>query len=567
MNPNQLLDLSSSLPPATYNSTSGASLFSRSSTAQTDDWVPVLDNGRSYSPRSSPTQFNRADDVNNPFLHRSEVGRGGTNSPRPTSYSSSLAGVLPSGQMDDDITPSDAPPSYTRHATDGTRTLEGGPPRPLMAYRQPAATQPPISASVMPAYGAMYERYAPQSPPPARTGSSPILPFSYHDVGSPRPSTAATARSWSPPRGEHPPAKKLKRQTAGGRLCGCLGYGKSGEKAALSRKKKLCIFAIIIFSISAIAIGTVASQLVKRNSTKYPSLVDANSVANTTFPELPLGQIYVMPYEKPQTVSDCAEKEHYWSCILPADTKYPTTRATSDPDTVVPEFSFFITSPTSQDQYDLTRDPDGETASDNDYKALASIDDVRSQPLEGEASNYLISQAPLSTGSETRTSIDDTLRTASETVPNTMINQPLRFFNRGLADEHYGAHIYFDKTIHLSTSLDVELDDNGGSTASKAKHKIVFEQTRFKIKIYTKMELQLGSSAINGRPATTTPIEIWEDRANPKRVTAYTFTTKERDYVVERRMREVTGLNPRGCSCTWANFRIGDSDKLLAGSR
>ena len=75
------------------------------------------------------------------------------------------------------------------------------------------------------------------------------------------------------------------------------------------------------------------------------------------------------------------------------------------------------------------------------------------------------------------------------------ISQPIRLYNRGLQDEHYGFYTYYDKSIYLSgieinntngsSSAAVEPDQNGGSTKAEANVVCTFAQTRFLFKIYT----------------------------------------------------------------------------------
>jgi len=94
---------------------------------------------------------------------------------------------------------------------------------------------------------------------------------------------------------------------------------------------------------------------------------------------------------------------------------------------------------------------------------------------------------------------DDGSAANASLLPTTpyMISQPVRLYNRGLQDEHYGFYNYYDKSIYLSgvqihddgnvSGLDavLEADQNGGSTKAEATARCTFAQTRFMFKIYT----------------------------------------------------------------------------------
>lgn len=80
------------------------------------------------------------------------------------------------------------------------------------------------------------------------------------------------------------------------------------------------------------------------------------------------------------------------------------------------------------------------------------------------------------------------------------ISQPIRLYNRGLQDEHYGFYMYYEKSIYLSgfhltanglangSQNAVDADQNGGSTKAAAAARCTFAQTRFLFKIFTSAE-------------------------------------------------------------------------------
>ncbi|KAI5301635.1 hypothetical protein KEM56_001515, partial [Ascosphaera pollenicola] len=69
-------------------------------------------------------------------------------------------------------------------------------------------------------------------------------------------------------------------------------------------------------------------------------------------------------------------------------------------------------------------------------------------------------------------------------------NQPLRLYNRGSDDEHYGFYTYFDRRIFIagvsSSDNDTEVaDQNGGSTKQEAKATCFWGSTRFFVQMWT----------------------------------------------------------------------------------
>ena len=85
-------------------------------------------------------------------------------------------------------------------------------------------------------------------------------------------------------------------------------------------------------------------------------------------------------------------------------------------------------------------------------------------------------------------------------------SQPIRLYNRGLQDEHYGFYMYFDRSIFLGSSSPITThndtspqtntqrqtaaaatgdDTNGGALRSQAQARCTFAQTRFLVRIYT----------------------------------------------------------------------------------
>lgn len=87
--------------------------------------------------------------------------------------------------------------------------------------------------------------------------------------------------------------------------------------------------------------------------------------------------------------------------------------------------------------------------------------------------------------------------------------QPLRLFDRGLPTEHYGFYSYYNKTIYaqsINASSDgtstSSSDKNGGSLQTESKYYGTWAQTRFVVKIFTRLE---NSTRLLGGAATSAP--------------------------------------------------------------
>jgi hypothetical protein len=72
--------------------------------------------------------------------------------------------------------------------------------------------------------------------------------------------------------------------------------------------------------------------------------------------------------------------------------------------------------------------------------------------------------------------------------------QPLRLYNRGRYDEHYGFYTYYDRNIFMKSinttqqnQGPVPADENGGSTQSGATARCTWRDTRFKVQIWTRL--------------------------------------------------------------------------------
>jgi hypothetical protein len=174
-------------------------------------------------------------------------------------------------------------------------------------------------------------------------------------------------------------------------------------------------------------------------------------------------------------------------------------------------------------------------------------------------------------------------------------SQPVRLYNRGQSDEHYGFYTYYDKSIFLASraplngsKVDTEpYDQNGGVSRSSARVRCTWSQTRFLVQIWTqpgKMGYDLlspsnGTSTTSSATPTSTsstatssssatdytrpgsfpyPVTITVDRhggeANKKLVYCYAVEENGHYNITDRKLQ----AEYRGAGGTWINPGNGD---------
>jgi hypothetical protein len=154
----------------------------------------------------------------------------------------------------------------------------------------------------------------------------------------------------------------------------------------------------------------------------------------------------------------------------------------------------------------------------DDQTFLGNTTDNNALPFEGETTPFYITVILPNTTSTSGTKVKrDTASSPSSTIndipdvaetiptpalnpdgsppPATLLptptNQPIRFYNRGRDDEHYGFYTYFDRSIFLRSNLiqnDTQVvpgDEDGGSPEIDASVRCTWSDTRFLVQIWT----------------------------------------------------------------------------------
>jgi hypothetical protein len=346
---------------------------------------------------------------------------------------------------------------------------------------------------------------------------------------------------------------------------GFLGFGQgptSSEKRRKTRVMKCwAISGLIVVILVAIVVGVVMG--VRSRSHNMPPKSENNS---PYFPNLPLGNVVVRPFQRADRLSTCVARPYQWSCELPPDTKVPKTNATND-GFKVPEFRFTI-------KHRESKSASGPKSSwipiprnvpnIADYENVSAVDGVTDA---GEDTDFYITltasagfQATDSQagGKEFNDSKREIIKEESHMLPATAANQPLRLFDRGLDTEHYGFHLYFDKTIQFANSSRlISSRDIGGVSAEASRYRIQWSNTRFKVTIFTKKIAKVVESTLATEMGL--PVDIWEDRVGGDRrgriITAWHLDEKgtvgKHVGIAEKKG---VSTEERGCFCHWSNY-------------
>lgn len=140
--------------------------------------------------------------------------------------------------------------------------------------------------------------------------------------------------------------------------------------------------------------------------------------------------------------------------------------------------------------------------------------------------------------------------------------QPLRLYNRGLEDEHYGFYTYFSKSVLITNSSSTSNSSSGSSglnltvispassasSSKSAQALCTFSQTRFRVQIWTKKGMISGlsndsSSAAGERKAA------WRSSANEMRAPgSFPYRTR---FTLDRETGGDGHADERGVFC-WA---------------
>ncbi|KAJ4507109.1 hypothetical protein HRR83_008280 [Exophiala dermatitidis] len=266
----------------------------------------------------------------------------------------------------------------------------------------------------------------------------------------------------------------------------------------------------------------------------------------TGYPPIPTGISTIARPDAVKQQSQCVAPATLWSCSLPKESQAEIAPNNADQ----PNFRFSITFKNGTVPANMTVpvsngtgeaghvgkrakdpftndlfEPNPEPPSRADQIFMGNTTDNITQPFEGEATPFFITFIPVfpadpsnvtsndptvsrflarrATNSSDSIPAPDVLDDGSAAPANLLPNapyptsQPIKLYNRGQADEHYGFYMYYDKAIFLKSTTPINTtgfadnggvdpeDENGGSPRSESKLRCTFSQTRFLVRMWT----------------------------------------------------------------------------------
>lgn len=394
--------------------------------------------------------------------------------------------------------------------------------------------------------------------------------ISLSDVHAPAPAYSQYPRDASlPPRYDFHPApravvmnptglpgpgeaqrRRLEREDAVGRKVGGLWRGRGcfsnkgcfGRPGREGRLRRRWYFVICSVFLIIVILAIVLALTLIRHGDATP--VQSQWLNLTGYPPMPTGIATIAGAETQVADSSCISPSSLWSCALPqAQQGANKPYAANSPNFRV-EIRFrngtysHSTNPVSTKSTRSLRMRDNSLWTQNpappsiqDQIFLGNTTDGNSIPYAGEETPFyvsLLSPVPLTSTSLYRRNNENTSPFPNLTaiIPPPAENpdgtaaaaalyplpdsQPIRLYNRGQSNEHYGFYTYFDKSIFLSSRAPLDggkidpnpNDANGGVARPNANTRCTWSQTRFLVQIWTQPS-QMGYSLLSPGPSSS----------------------------------------------------------------
>ncbi|KIW92428.1 uncharacterized protein Z519_07412 [Cladophialophora bantiana CBS 173.52] len=349
-----------------------------------------------------------------------------------------------------------------------------------------------------------------------------------------------------PEAAKNPEATKNEGLTS--KLKGLLRRRKEIDKDDADKKKTRRWTVIIGIILCFVVLASVLfATLLTRTGDGTP--VQSQWLNLTGYPPIPTGISTIARPDVVKQQSQCVGPNTMWSCALSKEEQFEV--APNSPDQ--PNFRFEITfrngtvpANMTVPLHELRRrsvadlqtraddpftndlfNPNPTPPSRADQIFMGNTTDNITQPFEGEQTPFYITFIPVfpidpaNATATTSSSTSSRLRrrqssNSSDIIPAPDVlsdgsaapanllpsdpypsSQPIKLYNRGQADEHFGFYIYYDKAIFLHSTaalntseladnggIDPE-DENGGSTRDQSRLRCTFSQTRFLVRMWT----------------------------------------------------------------------------------
>jgi hypothetical protein len=369
---------------------------------------------------------------------------------------------------------------------------------------------------------------------------------------------------------------------------GCFGRGGSAGRT----RRRWYIAIATGFVLMIILVVVLATQLTRRGD---QTPVQSQWLNLTGYPPMPTGISTISQPDVASTVTACVQPSSLWSCALPREDQGRNAPNDSDQPNFRLEIRFRNgtvnanrTVPVSETSdkraiasggIALRRrqndpftnslfEPDPAPPGLEDQTFLGNTTDNTTTPFNGEATPFYITfltsdpsipesfndtnqsptrrrrrQSGSGSGSIPAPALlPDGTAAPANLLPNNPLphSQPVMLYNRGLESEHYGFYTYFDKSIFIkitdqlnssSSSADSgnsgdPENSNGGSSKQDADLRCTWAQTRFLVQIWTNQNFggQLLAST-NGTGASSGPANDQQGGSpNPAKSSATDFS-------------------------------------------
>lgn len=355
---------------------------------------------------------------------------------------------------------------------------------------------------------------------------------------------------------DKPPNKKKKQKKDWSGLLSFLTGGKKGkkdkngddqkkEKKKMSKRRKICCMCCFCFLVTGLLILILIITLAVTMSKKHRGGSSTQIIWTniTGFPGIPAGALTIARPNLIANVSGCVSPQTAWSCAVPKEQQ--AAIAPNDPfqpnflidifydnGTNVPVTNKRSTSGAAMANFLLnkrgkfTPSPGAPALAEQTY--LGQTTDNNTAPFEGESTPFYISMVqpgsavPAQLPSKVKRDSQSTASANSfpdlrDLIPPAAMNpdgtpqpanlvpfpsfQPVRLYNRGRTDEHYGFYTFYDRKIFLRSNVvtfsseSIPADAMGGSTQTGANVQCTWSATRFLVQIWTKKGTLLSKAS------------------------------------------------------------------------
>ncbi|EXJ88574.1 hypothetical protein A1O1_05504 [Capronia coronata CBS 617.96] len=346
----------------------------------------------------------------------------------------------------------------------------------------------------------------------------------------------------------------------------------TGEGNTMGKKRQwTLIVSVPLFLIVVTCL--LLAVLLTRTGDSTP--VQSQWLNLTGYPPIPTGISTIARPDAVKEQSQCVAPTTLWSCALPKESQAEI--APNNPDQ--PNFRFEIlfrngtvaanmtipvdslsrgssgvqkraTDPFTNDMFE----PNPAPPSRADQIFMGNTTDNITQPFEGERTPFFITYIPVfpvdpsnvtssnasdsrllarqTTNSSDAIPAPDVLDDGSAAPANLLptspypTSQPIKLYNRGQVDEHYGFYMYYDKAIFLKSTAAINVsefsnnagidpdDEDGGATRDQSRLRCTFSQTRFLVRMWTNpafgatlLSPTSGTNSTNGTANSATNFE------------------------------------------------------------